>query len=104
MKKMLWEDAKKEINNGVVFLKFTTAWCGDCKMMEPITDELEKMMIGREIKFIEVDAEEAQLFRNAESDIQVLKVPSFFVIRNGVKKHLGYEYQPIELFIEELSR
>ena len=101
MQELKWKDAQKEIQNGTALLVFFTSWCGDCKMMEPVVKNAEKEILqhNKNVKFIKVDAEEAELFREEQTDWQVLKVPSFFMIKNGVKKHIGYEYLPIEKIV-----
>lgn len=102
---LIWDKAQEEINNGVVVLTFKTSWCGDCKMMDfmtaPMYEELRAQ--GLSFKTIEVDAEEAKLFR-ASGEWEVLKVPSFYLIKDGVKKHLGYEFIPIDLIKEEIIK
>lgn len=98
-----WEEAKKVINQGNVFLTFKTSWCPDCKMMalllEPVIKELKEQ--GIQFEEIEVDAEEANLFRES-SDWSVLKVPSFYLIKNGVKEHIGYEFVPLDVIKEKI--
>lgn len=98
MKELKWEEAKKEIQTGTTFLVFFTSWCGDCKMMEPVISNAENEILkhNKKVKFIKVNAEEANLFRDKNSNWEVLKVPSFFIIKNGIKKHIGYEYMPID--------
>ena len=93
-----WNEAKKEIQKGTVFLEFFTSWCGDCKMMDPIVENAENEISKhrKDVKFIKVNAEEANLYKDNNSNWEVLKVPSFFIIKNGDKKHIGYEYLPIE--------
>lgn len=98
-----WEEAKKIINKGNVFLTFKTAWCPDCKMMEMMLEPVIKELKEQGIVFdeIEVDAEEADLFREAK-EWNVLKVPSFYVIQNGQKEHIGYEFVPLDLIKEKI--
>ena len=97
MKKIKWESAKAELKTDkVIFLEFSTTWCGDCKMMQPIVNELEAKLSGSNIEFIEVDAEEANLLRKDE-EFNVSKVPAFYVVKGNKKQFLGFEYQPLEL-------
>lgn len=98
-----WDEAKKIINQGNVFLTFKTSWCPDCKMMAMLLEPLLKDLKEQGIAFneVEVDAEEAQLFREA-SDWKVLKVPSFYLLQNGVAEHIGYEFVPLEVIKEKI--
>ncbi len=74
-------------------------------MMEPVIDNVESEinLTNNDVKFIEVDAEEANLFRQVDSQFKVLKVPSFYIVKDGVAKHIGYEYQPFDLLVESIK-
>lgn len=105
MEKTLWKDAKPQLNKNLVFLTFKTSWCPDCKMMEPVVKEVKNILDKENIKvnFINVDAEEADLLRS-DDEWQVLKVPSFFFIKNGHKTHIGYEYIPAPVIVERIKK
>ncbi|UVD81973.1 thioredoxin family protein [Mycoplasma iguanae] len=98
---MKWADAQKEIAKGHVYLEFVTAWCGDCKMMEPIVDEVaEEFADDNRIRIIRVDAEEANLFRDANNKYQVLKVPTHLILKDGEIFRKGFEYYPKQILVE----
>ncbi|QIW62142.1 thioredoxin family protein [Mycoplasmopsis gallinacea] len=96
--KMLWQDAEKFLasnKNKLIFLEFTTEWCGDCKMMKPVVDSVaSEYKDNNNISFINVDAEEAKLFRNPDTKWKVLKVPTILLIKNEEILEKGYEYIP----------
>ncbi|WP_027120811.1 thioredoxin family protein [Mycoplasmopsis lipofaciens] len=106
MIKMLWNDAQSMFNNKkykdkIFFIEFTTEWCGDCKMMAPIIQNVVKHYENsNEIIFIEVDAEEAKLFRNPLSEYKVLFVPTHLIVKNGKIIKTGYNYYPKEILID----
>ncbi|WAM02496.1 thioredoxin family protein [Mycoplasmopsis felis] len=81
---MLWKDAEAHINKKqktqLTFLIFTTEWCGDCKMMLPTFNNIAKKYENQKIEFIQVDAEEAKLFRNPLTKWKVLKATNYDVI------------------------
>lgn len=105
MKKLIWSEAQELINKnqGVIFLEFSTTWCGDCKMMKPFVEQVEKQFEGKDVTFIEVDAEEANTFRG-NAEWQVLKVPSFFVLNKDKKEHVGYEFQPVAKLVDAINK
>ncbi|MEE3928321.1 thioredoxin family protein [Mycoplasmopsis ciconiae] len=98
---LTWQEAQNKISSEkdkVLFLEFTTTWCGDCKMMKPVVESLAKSYSdNNKVEFIKIDAEEAQLFRNADNKWQILKVPTHMVIVNGEILSKGYEYYPKEI-------
>ncbi|MBN3534593.1 thioredoxin family protein [Mycoplasma procyoni] len=101
LKEMKWADAQKEIESGVVYLEFTTAWCGDCKMMAPVVKQVaDHFSEDSKLKMIKVDAEEAQLFRKEGTKFEVLKVPTHLVLKNGEILNKGFEYFPKDILIE----
>ena len=106
MKKIKFSELKNLDANKNYFIEFTTSWCGDCHMMKPIIENLEHWVNenNKEIVFLEVDAEESNLYRNKDSGWDAYKVPSFFIVNKGNKKHIGYEYKPIEFFKEQIIK
>ncbi|UUD36001.1 thioredoxin family protein [Mycoplasmopsis citelli] len=109
MKKLLWKQAQKLLednkNNQLIFLAFTVQWCGDCKMMSPIINKIAlKYKNLKKISFIEVDAEEANLLRDPNTNWEVLKVPTFILLQGQNIVEKGYEYIPEEILIDWIEK
>ena len=62
-----------------VLVDFTAEWCGPCKMMKPILDELHKMM-GDGLRILKIDVD-----RNpaAASSLNVSGVPTLMLYQKG---------------------
>lgn len=73
--------AFNELINGTtpVLVDFTATWCGPCKMMAPILDQVAGE-IGEKVKIIKVDVD-----RNpqAAAYYQVQGVPTLILFREG---------------------
>ena len=69
-----------------VLLDFWAAWCGPCRMIAPVMDELAEENPDVQIVKVNVD-EEPEL----ASRYQVMSIPALFVIREGkiVAQSLG---------------
>lgn len=66
------------ISTGVVFVDFYADWCGPCKIMSPILEELATEMT--DVKFVKVDVD-------AEMELSqrygVMSIPTFVVFKDG---------------------
>ena len=61
-----------------VLLDFWAGWCGPCKMLSPIIDEIAAEHPEIKVGKINVD-EESEL----AVEFQVMSIPSLFVIKDG---------------------
>ena len=61
-----------------VLVDFYADWCGPCKMLSPIVDEVAKEM--SEIKVVKVNVDEAQ---DLAMNYQVMSIPTLVVIKDG---------------------
>lgn len=69
-----------------VLLDFWAAWCGPCRMIAPVLDELAEENPDVKVAKINVD-EEPEL----ANQFQVMSIPALFVIKDGkvVAQSLG---------------
>ena len=70
-----------EIINGdkPVLVDFFAEWCGPCKMMKPVLQELHEKM-GNEIRIIKVDIDKSP---EASSFYNVTSVPTLMLFQKG---------------------
>ncbi len=62
-----------------VLIDFHAHWCGPCKTMTPILEDLKKKM-GKQIKIIKVDIEKN---RSLTAKYQVQGVPTLMIFNEG---------------------
>ncbi|MFC3883620.1 thioredoxin [Bacillus songklensis] len=89
-----------EIKEGLVFADFWAPWCGPCKMIAPVLEELDRE-VGDQVKIIKLDVDE-----NPETtrDFEVMSIPTLILFKDGevVEKVIGY--QPKEVLAELISK
>lgn len=74
-------DFEKEVlqEKGPVLIDFTAAWCGPCKMLNPIIDELAEEWEGK-VKVRKLDVDEN---KNTIEKFGVMGVPTLMLFENG---------------------
>ena len=81
------QEFKELIQNGTVLVDFFATWCGPCKMLSPLLEEISN---ESDILILKVDVDEASALA-AEFTIQA--VPTLVLFKNGqqVDVRLGYQ-------------
>lgn len=79
--KITTENFEKEVLNSEVpvLVDFFATWCGPCKMMSPVVEELAKEMEGK-AKVYKVDTDEE---RDLAIKYGIMSIPTFIVFKNG---------------------
>ena len=69
-----------------VLVDFYADWCGPCKMLSPIVDEVAEEK--EDIKFVKINVDESQ---ETAFKYQIMSIPTLVVIQNGneVKRSVG---------------
>lgn len=82
-------DFEKEVMNtaGVVLVDFWAAWCGPCRMVSPIMEQLEEEYAGKlSVYKVNVDEEGA-----LAAEFAVVSIPTIIIFKDGkqVEKLVG---------------
>lgn len=65
-----------------VLVDFYADWCGPCKMMSPILDEISQEFEGK-IKIAKVNVDDNP---DLSSKYKIMSIPNMILFENGVKK------------------
>ena len=80
---------KEEIGSGITLVDFWAPWCGPCKMIAPILEELAPEVEGKaNIAKLNVDDNQA-----TASEYEVMSIPTLILFKDGepVDKVVGFQ-------------
>lgn len=66
-------------SNRLTLVDFFATWCGPCKMMHPVLDQL-KEELGESIRIIKLDVDKNEAL---SAQYRVQSVPTLLLFRNG---------------------
>ena len=72
------ENFDKELKTGVVLVDFWAPWCGPCRMLSPIVDQLSEEM--KTMKFGKVNVDEQP---ELSERFGVASIPTLLLFKNG---------------------
>ena len=87
LKKLNEQNFDNEIKQGTVIVDFYADWCGPCKMLAPILDEIaeerEDVLVGK------INVDDSPLLA---ARFGIVSIPTLIVFENGEekKKIIGY--------------
>lgn len=73
-------------SNGTVLVDFYADWCGPCKMLSPILEDLANDR--NDVKIIKVNVDDA---RDTAKSFGVMSIPTIVLLKNGqiIDKKIG---------------
>ncbi len=67
------------IANGIVLVDFWAEWCGPCKMLGPILDEIAEEVVGKAV-ISKINVDDAQ---DIAGKYKVRSIPAIFIFKDG---------------------
>ena len=83
-----------------VLIDFFAEWCGPCKMMAPVLDEVARDYAGT-LKVVKVDVDEAG---ETAARFGVTAMPTFVLVKNGREAFRRVGAAPKSTFVRELQQ
>ena len=82
---------------GEVLLDFWASWCGPCRMLSPVIDEIAEETPALKVGKVNVD-DEPEL----AAAFGVQSIPTVVIIKDGEIKEISVGYKPKDEIIEQL--
>nr|WP_106780248.1 thioredoxin [Lysinibacillus timonensis] len=93
------QNFSEEVASGVVLVDFWATWCGPCKMIAPVLEEIDAEM-SDQVKIAKLDVDNNQA---TAAEYQVMSIPTLILFKDGepVAKTVGF--QPKEALVEFIN-
>ena len=88
------------IKEGVTLVDFFATWCGTCKMLAPVLEEVSKEFEGR-AKVVKVDVDE---LRDLAMEYHIASVPTVILFKDGKLVAQTMGFRPKQQFSDALEK
>lgn len=92
------ENLEELVKEGISVVDFFATWCGPCKMLGPVLEELAKER--NEIKFIKVDIDQQE---NLARQYGIMSVPTLLFFKDGVLVGQSVGFLPKEVLNQKIE-
>lgn len=93
------ENFEKEVKEAeTTIVDFWASWCGPCKMMSPIIDQIAEE-VGKNVKVGKVNIDEQQ---ELAVKYGIMSIPTILVMKNGIEIKRFIGVQPKENILESI--
>ena len=86
------------VKNGLVLVDFFANWCGPCKMMSPVLEEVEKEVDGLIVVKVDTDKEGELALKYG-----VQSIPNMILFKDGTPVDQVIGFTPNETMIEKIN-
>ncbi len=93
------EELTKEIESGVAILDFYADWCGPCKMIAPVFEELAGEMA--DVKFIKINIDNS---KDLAKEYGVMSIPTLVMVKDGETKEAVSGFRPKPALAEFINK
>lgn len=86
VKEIKENEFKDVIKEGTVLVDCFATWCGPCKMLSPIVDQVSEEV--KDVNFYKLDVDDAE---NISNEYGIMSIPTLLVFKDGelVNKSVG---------------
>lgn len=93
------QNFKADVSDGTVLVDFWAPWCGPCKAIAPILEEVDQEMDGK-VKIVKVNVDENP---QTASEHGIMSIPTLMVFKDGEVADKLVGLQPKETLVSKLN-
>lgn len=99
MKQLNSSNFKDATAKGVVLVDMYATWCGPCKALSPLLEEMENSVAG--VEFTKLDVDEAN---DVASEYGVISIPTVIIFKDGKEFDRIIGLNPKSTYIQVLDK
>lgn len=90
----------QETADGLVLVDFWAPWCGPCKMIAPVLEELDSDM-GDKVKIVKLNVDDNQ---ETAGEYGIMSIPTLLLMKDGNVVDQVVGFQPKEKLAELIDK
>jgi len=100
VKKINQDEFKTIDKSGVSVLDFNATWCGPCKMLAPVLEEVSEDFAGQ-ANFYSIDTDDNP---DLAREYGIMNIPAIVVLKDGEKVDMNVGFAPKEALSDFVSK
>lgn len=89
----------KDIEKGLVLVDFWAPWCGPCRMIAPVLEQLDQEM-GDQVQVVKVNVDENQQMAGAYG---IMSIPTMVLFKDGQPLGKLVGFKPLDVLKEVIK-
>ena len=86
-------------NPGLVLVDFWAPWCGPCRQLTPILEELNKNMVGK-VQIVKMNVDDSQ---EVPGQMGIRSIPTMILFKNGQKVDTQVGSVPLAALVQMIE-
>ena len=99
VKKINEAEFRSEAVKGCTVVDFSATWCGPCKMLAPVLEEVSEELTDIDFYNVDIDAD-----ADLAMEFGIMSVPTLLVMKDGEKKGILVGFKQKDALLEDIKK